>query len=285
MIMKEKKKMKKIIDQLKNLIFKENLKIKGFLYLSNFQKERFDNSEIKSLIKYNYFFPHKDFWKRIIFIFSHYYGDSIGDSAEEMKMRKSEILSQIFEKIMNKVKNVSDPIKFEKLNCKYINIYSPAKNETQKNINQKKRYDIIHDLIKYIEMKPLFSKIKKIKYKNLKSNLDTEHLFEVEAILYYDLSGRNFDIEYNKIDLSKKTNLIEKEEINICSKTCEVDKNGELKYVEININNSFSSIILNKIKKIISYFYNFSYEDLDKLIEKEKESTINLINEDIIKNH
>lgn len=276
------------IEQLKCLIYKENLKIKGFLYLSNFQKERFDNSEIKSLIKYNSFFPHKDFWKRILFIFSHFYGDSSGESAEEMKMRKSVILSQIFEKIMNTVKNISTPIKFEELNCKYINIYSPARNEKQKNINQLKRYDIIQDLIKFIELKPLYSKIKIIKYKNFESNLKKNTLFDVEASLYYDLSGRNFDIHYDKINLHyKKENINEKEEIYVFSKNCEFDKNGELKYIETKINNGISSLIINKIMKLfapfISYFYeNFSYEDLDKLIEKEKQSTINLINEDII---
>jgi hypothetical protein len=86
------------------------------LYLSNFQKERFDNSEIKSLIKYNSFFPHKDFLKRMIFIFSHFYGDFTGESAEEMKLRKSKILSIIFDKIMEKTKNISIPIRFQELN-------------------------------------------------------------------------------------------------------------------------------------------------------------------------
>ena len=274
----------KNIEQLKNLIFVENLKIKGFLYLSNFQKERFDNSEIMSLIKYNSYFPNEDFWKRIVFIFSHYYGDKYGDTEEEMKMRKSKILSEIFKYTMNKVKNVSKPITFKELNCKYINIYSPVKNEIQKNNNKLYRDDIIHDLIKFIELKPLFSEIKKIKYKNLQSNLDKEHLFDVEAILYYDLSGKNFDIEYKRINLPKKAYLTDKEEIEICSKKCEFDKNRELKYVEKKINNYFSSIVLNKLRQIFSYIFKFSYEDLNDIIEKEKKSTINSINEDIIKN-
>lgn len=49
----------KHLEKLKGLIYKESLKIKGFLYSSNFQKELFDISGIKSLIKYNFFYTHK----------------------------------------------------------------------------------------------------------------------------------------------------------------------------------------------------------------------------------
>ena len=276
------------LEQLKGLIYKESLKIKGFLYLSNFQKERFDNSEIKSLIKYNSFFPHKDFWKRMIFIFSHFYGDFTGESAEEMKLRKSKIISQIFEKIMEKTKNISTPILFQELNCKYINIYSPAKNEIQKKNNQINRIKIILDLIKFTEFEPLYSKIKIIKYKNIETNLKKDFLFDVEASLFYDLSGKNFDIHYDKINAHrKKENQKEKEEIYVFSKNCELDKNGELKYVENEIKNSLSSKIINNIYKLIfpflSLFSNISYQDLDELISKEKQNTIDLINNDLIK--
>jgi hypothetical protein len=225
----------------------------------------------------------------MIFIFSHFYGDFSGESAEEMKLRKSKILSQIFEKIMEKTKNISTPIRFQDLNCKYINIYSPVKNEIQKKNNQINRFNIIFDLIKYIEFKPLYSKIKIIKYKNIETNLKKEFLFDVEASLFYDLSGRNFDIHYDKINAHrKKENQKEKEEIYVFSKNCELDKNGELKYVENEIKNSFSSIIINRIYKIIfpflSLFRNISYQDLDELISIEKQNTIDLINNDIIKN-
>lgn len=51
----------KIKNNTKELIAKENLKIKGILFLSNFQNERFDYSEIDSLFQYNAFFPLKNF--------------------------------------------------------------------------------------------------------------------------------------------------------------------------------------------------------------------------------
>ena len=77
----------------KDLISKENIKIKGILFLSNFQNERFDYSEIDSLFQYNAFFPLKNFWNHIILIFTHYYGDPDGDTKEEIREKSNENIS------------------------------------------------------------------------------------------------------------------------------------------------------------------------------------------------
>jgi hypothetical protein len=72
--------------------------------------------------------------------------------------------------------------------------------------------------------------------------LKKDFLIDEEASLFYDLSGKNFDIHYDKINAHrKKENQKEKEEIYVFSKNCELDKNGELKYVENEIKNIFSS--------------------------------------------
>jgi GTP-binding protein EngB required for normal cell division len=113
------------------LISKKKIKVKGLLFLSNFQNERFDASEQMSLIEYNSLFPLKDFWNHLIIIFTHYYGDPDGDSKEEIKEKSHKILSQLFITIMNKVKDISDPVNFENLNRQYINIFSRPKNERQ----------------------------------------------------------------------------------------------------------------------------------------------------------
>ena len=70
-------------NEIMKIISKEKIKIKGILFLSNFQNERFDASEQDTLIQYNAIFPLKDFWKRVILIFTNYYGDPEGDSKEE----------------------------------------------------------------------------------------------------------------------------------------------------------------------------------------------------------
>ena len=66
------------------LISNENLKIKRLLYLSNFQSERLDASEQSTLIDYIKMFPLKDFRKRIIFVFTHYFGDPNSYTKEEI---------------------------------------------------------------------------------------------------------------------------------------------------------------------------------------------------------
>ena len=58
---------KKQKNEIIQLISKEKIKIKGILFISNFQNERFDASEQDTLIQYNAIFPLKDFWKRINF--------------------------------------------------------------------------------------------------------------------------------------------------------------------------------------------------------------------------
>ncbi len=74
------------------IISKEKIKIKGILFLSNFQNERFDASEQDTLIQYNAIFPLKDFWKRIILIFTHYYGDPYKNENRNLSKKKYENL-------------------------------------------------------------------------------------------------------------------------------------------------------------------------------------------------
>jgi GTP-binding protein EngB required for normal cell division len=130
-------------EQIIKLISETKIKIKGLFFLSNFQNERFDFSEQNSLLEYNSIFPLKEFWKRIIFIFTHYYGDPDGDSEEEIKKRAEYTLSKIFQEIMNKVQGVSDTLSFTLINKKYINIYSKEKNKKQCENNLKVRNELI----------------------------------------------------------------------------------------------------------------------------------------------
>jgi len=134
------------------LISNENIKIKGLLFLSNFQSERLDASEQYTLIDYIKIFPMKDFWKTIIIIFTHYFGDPNSYSKEEIKENNNLYQSKIFHKLMDKVKNASNPIQFKDLNLKYINIYNRNLNEQKIKNNLEKRKEIIEEIIKYIEL-------------------------------------------------------------------------------------------------------------------------------------
>ena len=148
----------KIKNNTKELIAKENLKIKGILFLSNFQNERFDYSEIDSLFQYNAFFPLKNFWEHIILIFTHYYGDPDGDSKEEMKDISIDNLSFLFSKLMERIKEVSTPKKFIELKRIYVNIYSRVKTEKHKKSNEAYRNQILSEIYKYSELEPMYNK-------------------------------------------------------------------------------------------------------------------------------
>lgn len=56
--------------EIMSLISKENIKIKGLLFLTNFQSERLDASEQKTLMDYIKMFPLKDFGREL-FLFLH----------------------------------------------------------------------------------------------------------------------------------------------------------------------------------------------------------------------
>ena len=54
---------------------------------------------------------------------------------------------------MKKIKNVPTP----NLNCKYINIYSRHLNDIKNKGNQKIKEEIMNEIIKYINEKPMFN--------------------------------------------------------------------------------------------------------------------------------
>ena len=156
------------LEKIRNKIFKEKLEIKGIIFLVNFQEERFDSAEQEALINYNAIFPLKNFWKRILVIFTHYYADPDGESEEVMKQIKDQSNREILGQIMEKVKDVSDIIDYNSLRTKYFNSYCPVKTEKQKNKNQKNREELENILDGMSKCEPLFSKIEKfIKYNHV----------------------------------------------------------------------------------------------------------------------
>ena len=214
----------------KDLIAKENLKIKGILFLSNFQNERFDFSEIDSLFQYNAFFPLKNFWDHIILVFTHYYGDPDGDSKEEIKEKSTENLSLIFSELMEKIKEVSTPKKFIDIERIYINIHSRIKTEKQKKNNEMIRKDILQIIDKYSQLQPMYNKFCIFKFKNIEVKKYKDCLFDCYLELFLDEKNKViyklFKLEKfeNKIVNGKK-NLVEINMIN-----CEIDDKGKLQY-------------------------------------------------------
>ena len=182
--------------------------IKGILFLVNFQSERFDASEQEALLNYNTVFPLKSFWKSLALIYTHFYSDPNEDEDEE-SMKESRRVSngEIFEKLMEKVKGVSDPISYNDLKIKYCNSYSEAKNNNKKKKNNDKTREELESLFDEISKNPpLFNQVEVQHITNHRWTEEdgNEYIGEVEIIYFFDL---------NKEPIKKRMNIIKKEKV------------------------------------------------------------------------
>lgn len=121
------------LDRITDTISKAKIHIKGILFLVNFQIKRFDADEQEALLSYNKLFALKKFWSSLVIVYTHFYSDPNDDDDEEEMMKKRTITnSEIFNTIMDKVKEVSDVISYDDLKKKYFNSYSIATNNKKK---------------------------------------------------------------------------------------------------------------------------------------------------------
>ena len=216
-------------EQIMKLISESRIKVKGLLFLSNFQNERFDSSEQSCLLEYNAIFPLKEFWTRIIFIFTHYYGDPDGDSEEEIKKRAEVTLSNIIKIIMNKVKDVSNTVNFGQLNRKYVNIFSKAKNKKQLEKNSEVRKELINEIVKYNKFTPMFSKLQIFSFEKYQLVPGENKLYDLDFYIYLD-ANNNPVYEKHKINKTyeKTKDLLKEQKINVNIEGCEFDEEGNL---------------------------------------------------------
>lgn len=225
------------LNSIRKAVKKDNIHIKGILFLINFQKERIDASEQGALINYNQLFPLKRFWKNIIIIYTHCFACSDGDDLEDMKEERSETNKIIFTNIMKVVKGVSDVIKYEDLKILYFNSFWPIKKEKQKKLNEKVRAKLDIELIELSKTEALFCKIEFVYINNYRLNENgKEYLAEVEFIAFYDLKDKPIkktplEIK-NKKEIDKKLlKEIPKEKIEVDVVQAEKDKDGNLNHV------------------------------------------------------
>ena len=198
--------------EIMKLISKEKIKVKGLLFLSNFQCERFDVSEQSTLIDYINLFPLQDFWKRIIFVFTHYYGDPDSYSKEEMKQNSNIYQSELLYNLMEKVKTVCTPIKFEDLNFKYINIYNRNLNKLKINNNSEIRNEMIEKIIQYTKLNPMFNKLEIINFENFDIEKNGNYVYNCDLYIYFDSNNNIVHKEFNILNAIPKHLAMDKEE-------------------------------------------------------------------------
>jgi hypothetical protein len=215
--------------EIMQLVSNENIRVKGLLFLSNFQNERFDASEQFSLVEYNAIFPLKEFWKRIIIIFTHYYGDPDGDSKEEIQERADKNLKELLNVIMNKTKDISEKISYNNLNKQYINIYSKIKNKSQIKSNQEIKQKLLLEIVNFCKLSPMFTKLKILNFEKCELKPGDEYIYDCDYYMYFDnndkLIREDFKLK-NKYKKSKNTKIEQKINLNI--ENCEINAQGYL---------------------------------------------------------
>ena len=123
-----------------------------------------------------------------------------------MKVNRSISNGQIFEKLMEKVKNVSDIISYKDLRIKYFNSYSDANNNKKKKSNNRTREELEDIFDELSKNPPLFCQVEIQHKKNYKWKGEDgiEYIGEVEIIGFFDL---------NQTPIKEKFNIIKKEPI------------------------------------------------------------------------
>ena len=224
----------KMKDYTKDLISKENLKIKGILFLSNFQNERFDYSEIDSLFQYNTFFPLKNFWKHVILIFTHYYGDPDGYSKEEIKDNSIKNLTLLFSELIERIKEVSTPVNFIDIERLYVNIHSKIKNQNHLKDNEIYKKQILEKICNFIQLEPMYNKFCIFKFNNVEIKKYKGYLFDSELEIFLDKENKilNKSFKMVKIQMSNE-NIGDKNQVEINMVDCEVDNSGNLSHKNI----------------------------------------------------
>ncbi len=85
---------------------------------------------------------------------------------------------------MDKIKDVSDPIKYLDMKHKYYNIYSKIKNDKHKESNERNRNDIIVEISNFIQLKPMFSKLEIFNFEKYAIDINDNYLYYYNLILY-----------------------------------------------------------------------------------------------------
>jgi hypothetical protein len=110
-----------------------------------------------------------------------------------MKEARDKSNGEIFKKLMEKVKNVSDVINYKDLNIKYFYSFCPIKKPSQEKENILVRNELEIELVKLMSYPPLFSKIEIITITDFKIEdkvTKQKFLAKIELILIIDLNEK-----------------------------------------------------------------------------------------------
>jgi len=206
------------LQSLKRLVNKEGINIKGIFFFMNFQVSKIDESDQNALMKYCETFPVKSFWKHVMIIFSHYYGDGDNDK-EDKKKEREQTDAKILIRVINKTKKICGKIiNYDEIITKYFNCHSKIKSEKQKqdNINIKK--EILCEMNKFCLLDPLISRIEIFSLNNIPIQENNKtYLVNIEKKGFFDLKENPIKEEEKIISKVKYDEKLEKLPTPSCS--------------------------------------------------------------------
>ena len=138
-------------------------------------------------------------------------------------------MSEIFDVVMDKVKNISKPVKFKEINKKYINIYSKPKNQKQNENNLNIRKDLLKDFLEYAQKSPMFTKLKIYNLQKFEMIKNDKFLYDCELYVYLDANGKEVHKDFKV--LNKYENNIQhlkEQKVNEKDENCEINEEGKL---------------------------------------------------------
>lgn len=195
------------LQEIIKVISDERIHLKGILFLVHFQHARFDGDDKAVLLNYNKIFPLKDFWRKVVIIYTHFFADpNENENEEELIEQRNNLNENTFEEMMEKASNVSDVISYNELKKRYFNSYSDANNEIKRKLNNKNRKELEIILDELMNSGPLFHKveIQHLQNHKWKDENGKEFIGEVEIIKFFD---------FNENPIKERMNIIRKEEV------------------------------------------------------------------------
>ena len=205
---------KAFVDQLRNMLQKKDLKIKGIFIAFNFQTKKFGESEKKILRKIIDLVPIKEVWKYISIIVTHCYYDKPQKLNEKKKQFKKDF-KDLFENelLRHSFKKYGVVGKFTDINLAFVNF-----DDTDPTFEEAK--DITNIIQKNISKEPLFQKIVEeikndvavIEYDKIDSNKATLYKCTIKIEKYLGQEGKILN-EIRIITGKKKEKEIEKCEL------------------------------------------------------------------------
>ena len=207
---------KAFVDQLRNMLQKKDLKIKGIFIAFNFQTKKFGESEKKILRKIIDLVPIKEVWKYISIIITHCYYNKpqkLNEKKEEFKKDFKDLFEK--ELLCHSFTKYGVAGKFEDINLAFVDFddtdptFEEAKDITniiQKNINKEPLFQNIVEEIK--------DDVSVIEYDKIDSNKATLYKCSIKIEKYLGQEGKILN-EIRIITSKKKEKEIEKCKLDI----------------------------------------------------------------------